>query len=240
MTAGYVRSMQLPGLDRDQSVAFVYEVNATRNTLSYATRIVATDALTDNTRDPIMSLMAAGLERLYKLTLGVIAIDRDGSWSDSKRFGHQIEKMHPEILDELERRSSASSYLRDLIRVVRDDRVLLAVIKCADTYGREGRYFYLDSLAGKQPRASSPHQAWRTVEATVLQHIDLAEPSARAAEGPADTERWRTLTTVRGAVINRSVINVWEVIAMCCVQGAVGELGRIFGRDVKPASVGRQ
>jgi hypothetical protein len=221
-------------------MAFVYEVNATRNTLSYATRIVASDALTDNTRDPIMSLMAAGLERLYKLTLGVIAIDRDGSWSDSKRFGHQIEKMHPEVLDELEQRCSANPYHRDLMRAVRDDQVLLAVIKCADAYGREGRYFYLDSLAGKEPRASSPHQAWRTVEATVLQHIDLAEPSSQAAESPADTGRWRALTTTRGAVINRSVINVWELIATCGVQGGFGELGRVFGRDVQPAAVGRQ
>src|SRR4051794_16053380 len=117
--------MHLPGLDdSEQAMAFVYEVNATRNILSYATRIVATDALTENTRDPIMSLMAAGLERLYKLTLGVIAVDRDGSWNDGKIFGHQISKMHPEVLSQIEQRSHAKPYLQELLCEVHDDLVL--------------------------------------------------------------------------------------------------------------------
>lgn len=166
-----------------------------------------------------MSLMAAGLERLYKLTLGVMAVDRDGSWSDGKSFGHQISKMHPEVLAEIERRSAAKPYLQELLCEVRDDRVLPAVIRCADSYGREGRYFYLDTLAGSPTRVVSPHDSWRMVEAAVLEQHQLAETRTRAAQDPANNERWRSLTAARGVVINRSVTNMWNLIAHCGVHG---------------------
>lgn len=232
--------MQLPGLNRDQSVAFVYEVNATRNTLAFATRFVSTDALTDNTRDPIMSLIAPGLERLYKLTLGVIAVDRGEPWGDGKSYGHQIGKMHPKIVVEIEQRSSARPYLQDLLGAVRADPVLPAVIGCADAYGREGRYFYLDTLAGNSTRVASPHKAWRTVEDVVTKHHQLSGPVAPVASGPDNAENRLAFTTARGAVISRSITDLWQLIADCGVQGVFGKLGRIYGRDVRPAAVGRQ
>ncbi|WP_415394215.1 hypothetical protein ACMTN4_00025 (plasmid) [Rhodococcus globerulus] len=230
-------------MDEEQSKAFVFEVNATRNLLAYGLLVITSDALTENTRDPIMTMLSSGLEKLYKLTLGIVALDRDGKWAkkaEMQGIGHKVGKMHPTVLDELDRRTSGGPrYIRELLDTVRGDPIIPVVIDCVDAYGREGRYFYLDALAGKTHSRSSPHESWRAIEAKVFDDVSAATQRLQAARARTDNEQSRDQNAV-GDRIAQSVTDVWTLIAMCGIQHFLGETGAVFGREIHPRAVGRQ
>lgn len=230
----------LPGLDVVQTRALFYEANATRNTLAYALRILATDALTENTRDPVMVLSASGIERLLKLTLGVIDVDQHQQWRDSKSHGHHVERMHHRVLDAIEQRAAAAPYVGQLLAVVRGDAVLPPLIACADSFAREGRYAYFTTLADKQPHVDSPDQAWRAVEDAAAQHPELAELQAQAMAHHADNEKQRAARIARGSIISNSLTNLWDLVTAAGTHHALGDLGHVLSQELKRSSVGRQ
>lgn len=231
--------MQLPGLDVSQSRAFVFEVNATKNTLACGLRLLSTDALTDNTRDPIMVLLSVGLERLHKLTLGVISVADSGHWDDSKAHKHRLSTMHHDVLEAISHRVT-SPYVEELLRATRSDALLDAVIACADSFAREGRYSYLDALSGGQQRATNPDAAWRMVEEVAEQRADVAARRQPALKAPTDNALWTAASIARGAAISQSVASLWDFIATCGAHGSLGDLGTRLGADIKRRSVGRQ
>lgn len=55
-------------------------MTSTRNLLAYGIRVIRTGAFIDTTRDPILTMLSIGVEKLYKLTLGLIALDCDHKW----------------------------------------------------------------------------------------------------------------------------------------------------------------
>lgn len=235
--------MKIAGLDQDASSAFFHEVNASRQLLAFGLKAVRSDALTANTRDPIMTMLSSGLEKLYKLTLGLAALDRDGRWAskgEMKTIGHKIGEMHPVVIDALtERTKGKSPYARQLLDAVAGDSVMPVIIECLDSYGREGRYFYLDLLAGKRQRRTSPHETWRAIETEVLADPEVKRVGAQAGQDYADNGHWRTLHDAVGERIATSVTDVWTVIAVCGRHRALGDAGVVFGLEVHPDAVGR-
>jgi len=232
--------MRLPGLDAQQARAFSYETNATRNTLACALRLLSTDALTENTRDPIMVLLSSGLERLHKLTLGVIAIDDTGHWGNSKARGHLVEEMHDSLMAEIDRRAVDHPDIRELAVATRSDAVLPAVITCADNFAREGRYSYLDALAGATTRATNPETAWRAIEDAASIDRDVAEQQARARQASSDNQKWSAARMTQNAAITRSVTTFWDLIAVGGAHRLYGELGRTLSTEINRRNVGRQ
>ncbi|WP_141217223.1 hypothetical protein [Rhodococcus sp. 14-2470-1b] len=232
--------MQRPGLDPQQARAFIYETNATRNTLACALRLLSTDALTENTRDPIMVLLSAGLERLHKLTLGVIAIDDTGHWGNSKSHGHRVEEMHHRLLADIDRRAADRPHVKALVKATRSDLVLPAIINCADSFAREGRYSYLDALATTQTRATNPETAWRAIEDAASMYRDAAEQQIQAGQAPSDNQKWSAARMTRNVAITRSVTTLWDLVAAGGEDGLYGELGRILSSEINRRNVGRQ
>ena len=234
--------MNIAGLDKEASPAFIYEIDAARHLLAYGLKVVRSDALTANTRDPIMTMLSSGLEKLYKLTLGLIALDRDNRWAskaEMKQIGHKIGEMHPVVLAELVQRvKDKPPYVQQSIETVSTDPVLPTIMNCLDSYGREGRFFYLDLLAGEPQQRSSPHESWRAIETEVLADPDV-RLSVKANRSVGDSEQWRTLRLAVGERIDASLTSVWTSIALCARHGALGEAGRVFGLEVHPDSVGR-
>jgi hypothetical protein len=92
------------------------------------------------TRDPILTMLSIGVEKLYKLTLGLIALDVDKQWPSAKVMkanGHKLGDMHQKVIEELrERTRSKSQYVRGLLAEVESDPVVIPVIEALDMYGR--------------------------------------------------------------------------------------------------------
>ncbi len=164
-------------LDRQQGFALLAEMTSTRNLLAYGIRVIRTGAFIDTTRDPIFTMLSIGVEKLYKLTLGIIALDRDHRWpvkTEMQKQGHKLVPMHTTVMNELRARTvDKSEYVRGLLADVDNDPVVLPIIEALDMYGRMGRFYYLDEL-GAAPQSVSPDEGWQNIE-----HAALADPAKR-------------------------------------------------------------
>ncbi|GAA1458008.1 hypothetical protein [Williamsia maris] len=58
--------MGIEGLDERQQLAFIAEIDSTRNLLAYGLRALRTDALIDNIQYPLLTVLSIGLDKLKK------------------------------------------------------------------------------------------------------------------------------------------------------------------------------
>ena len=114
--------MAIGGLDRQQGIALLAEMTLTRNLLAYGIRVIRTGSFIDTTRDPIPAMLSIGVETLYKLTLGLIALERDHKWptkTEMQKQGHKLGAMHATVMNELRARTTdKSEYVRGLLAEV--------------------------------------------------------------------------------------------------------------------------
>lgn len=235
--------MPVVDLDRQQGFVLIAEMTSTRNLLAYGIRVVRTGAFIETTRDPILTMLSIGVEKLDKLTLGLIALDRDHKWPNTaamKVWGHKLVPMHQAIMDELRNCTAGKShYVRGLLAEVDADPVVLPVIEALDMYGRMGRFDYLDQL-GDDPQPVSPDGAWQKIESAALTDPDVAALHRRAIDHVGDNEMWEVFIGGLNERIATSVERVWIMIAVCGRNHVIGETGGAFGFEVHPDAVGRQ
>lgn len=235
--------MAIVNLDRQQGFALIAEMTSTRNLLAYGVRVVRDGAFIDTTRDPILTMLSIGVEKLYKLTLGLAALDRDKKWPDAAAMqgrGHRLVPMHDEVMNALRiRTADKSDYVRGLVAAVDADPVVLPVIKALDLYGRMGRFYYLD-LLGDRPQSANPKDSWLEIETAVLADPEVARLYRRASRGAGDTQAWNAFTRALHGRIASAVEGIWIMIAVAGRNHALGLTGDSFGFEVHPNAVGRQ
>lgn len=242
-TRQYPGRMPIVDLDQDQGFALLAEMASTRNLLAYGVRVVRTGAFIETTRDPIMTMLSIGIEKLYKLTLGLIALDRDHRWPSKSQMrgrGHGLLVMHDEVMTELQQRSAGKShYVRSLIEKVDDDALVLPLISALDMYGRMGRFYYLDRL-GEHVQDVSPEDAWQRIEKVAFEDPAVAVLHRRAMAKLDDNDAWRASTRAFHNRIAVTVERLWVAVAVCGRNHLFGETGGTFGFEVHPDAVGRQ
>lgn len=235
--------MPIVDLNRQQALALIGETTSTRNLLAYGIRVIRTGTFIETTRDPILTMLSIGVEKLYKLTLGLIVLDHDHRWpstAEMKAWGHKLMPMHHKIMRELSTRTERQSrYVRELVAEVDADPVILAVIEVLDMYGRMGRFYYLDQL-GDDPQPVRPDDLWQKVENVALTDPPVAALHKRAMHHAGDNEIWTVLIRALNERIATSVEQTWAMIAVCGRNHALGETGGTFGFEVHPDAVGRQ
>jgi hypothetical protein len=235
--------MAFPNLDQKQTLALIEEMTSTRNLLAYGVRVVRTGAFVSTTRDPILTMLSIGVEKLYKLTLGLIALDVDQRWPSAKVMkanGHKLGDMHQKVIEELrERTRSKSQYVRGLFAEVESDPVVIPVIEALDMYGRRGRFYYLDQL-GESPQAVSPDDAWQKIELAALADPDVAAFYSRVNAHIGNKEMWNECKLALNERIAVAVERIWIMIARSGINHALGETGTTFGFEILPSAVGRQ
>ena len=235
--------MAIVHLDRQQGFALLAEMTSTRNLLAYGIRVIRTGAFIDTTRDPIFTMLSIGVEKLYKLTLGIIALDRDHRWpvkTEMQKQGHKLVPMHTTVMNELRARTvDKSEYVRGLLADVDNDPVVLPIIEALDMYGRMGRFYYWDEL-GAAPQSVSPDEGWQNIEHAALADPAVATLYQRATRNVGDNEAWDEFIRALHERIAAAVEGLWLAVAACGRNHALGETGGTFGFEVHPDAVGRQ
>ncbi|SDL66135.1 hypothetical protein SAMN05216298_4683 [Glycomyces sambucus] len=235
--------MVLPNLNQKQTIALLQEMTSTRNLLAYGIRVVRTGAFVETTRDPILTMLSIGVEKLYKLTLGLIALDVNQQWPSAavmRDHGHKLGDMHQKVIAELrERTRSKSQYVRGLLAEVEADPVVIPVIEALDMYGRRGRFYYLDQL-GESPQPVSPDEAWQRIELAALTDPDVAALYSRANATIGNNEVWNEFKAALNERIAVAVERIWIMIFRSGMNHALGETGTTFGFEIQPSAVGRQ
>lgn len=236
--------MGIEGLDERQQLALIAEVDSTRNLLAYGLRALRTDALIDNIRDPILSVLSIGLEKLYKLALGLAALDDGGGWPSAKVMrghGHGVKDMHEKVWRELRERTGGNIYLSQLMDAAIEDPVLIPMVDCLDMYGLRGRFYFLDLLGDEPQQRDAPQRYWIAVETAAYNASEnLRQLRANLFDDPSSAAADRTLRLALGDRIATSIEVAWDIVAQCGRIRALGPTGEVFGRDVKPTAVGRQ
>jgi hypothetical protein len=204
---------------------------------------VRTGAFIVTTRDPILTMLSVGMEKLYKLTLGLDFLDTDGRWPSKaamKQLGHGLEPMHDLVMRTIRRRTRDSTpYVRALVSQVDADPCVLPLIRTLDAYGRMGRFYYLDKL-GDSPQAVNPDELWDDVEHAARADPRVAALFVRAMADVQDNDVWDELTRALHDRIADSVEQIWTMIAVVGRNHALGETGTVFGFEIHPGAVGRQ
>lgn len=189
-------------------------------------------------------MLSIGVEKLYKLTLGLASLDRDGEWpskAQMKTRGHKLEDMHTAVLDELRARTTdKSEYVRNLLASVENDQVVYPLVMALGRYGQSGRFYYLDLLGDAPQEWDSPEGYWQQIEAAVVLEPEIAAAFSAAIEAVSNNELWDQLHDAIHERIASAIERLWEMIAVCGRNHALGQTGTDFGFEVHPNSVGRQ
>lgn len=236
--------MTIPHLEGEKSFALIEEMTSARNLLAYGTRAVRTAAFLDTTRDPVLTMLSIGIEKLYKLTLGIASLDAAQSWptkAQMKEFGHNLTDMHTSVMTELSQRTAASTdYVRGLLAEVEADAVVTPLIATLSRYGQSGRFYHLDRLGDTPQPWESPSAHWQRIEDAVLRDLHVGAAYRAATEDPTNRALWDYLQTLINHRIADTVERLWKAIAVCGRNHVLGETGTIFGFEVHPDAVGRQ
>ncbi|GGL06883.1 hypothetical protein GCM10007382_28650 [Salinibacterium xinjiangense] len=136
--------MPIEHLDNQKAFALIGEMTSTRNLLGYGVKVLRGARFIETTRDPIMTMLSIGVEKLLKLTVGVISLDETETWSSKPRmmsYGHGIVSLFDHVMEEIRARTlNSSDYVRGLVAGVDADPVLRPLLAALDRYGRAGRF----------------------------------------------------------------------------------------------------
>lgn len=135
-----------------QELAFLREIEGTRNLLAYGLRTIREGAFIETTREPIFTMLSIGVEKLLKLALGCSQLSTTSSWPSKgwmKSQGHGSAEMRASLLGVLDGLEvPISEFVSNLRDQCEGSALQGEIVRVLDTYGRWGRFYYLDRLGG--------------------------------------------------------------------------------------------
>ena len=114
-------------------------------------------------------LLASGFERLMKCYIAVVRKGRDGTYPDRaamKSLGHDLKSLLETICSEHYGGTQRALVQQDLA-FIRTDPVLKDCVKILSLFGKMGRYYNLDVVAGASHSPMDPKGEWEALESRV-------------------------------------------------------------------------
>lgn len=233
---GYRRAVGFEDWSFQRKVSLISEIDSARSLLEYGTRTLGeARAPLANIQDPILTTLSIGLEKLYKLTLGLVELDTNEQWPSEQTmrgFGHELGRMHRRVLDEIRVRSALRPYVLDHLTAVTADPVIGPMIDVLNDYGMSGRFYYLDLLSDDTVSRPDPRELWMAMEQAVDGEESLNRLFHKAAASDDATD-WEQLLHTRNLRLAESVSRLHELVALSWRHGCLGQTGREFSTAVK-------
>jgi hypothetical protein len=178
----------------------------------------------------VMSLLALGVEKWCKLTLGLLAETDGGSWPplrSMRAWKHDLLRLEREARTQLRARvplAVAPGHVGAGLDQLDQDPTLTDILTALGRYASQGRFFNLDTLAEAPQAGESPQLIWDAARDGVATRLGLWPrlSTADAAEAKLDINR---------AMVS-SVQGWWAWYRLCWVQGMCGSDARSLGRDL--------
>ena len=114
-------------------------------------------------------LLASGFERLMKCYIAVVRKGRDGTYPDRKAMtslGHDLESLIETICTEHFGGTERPLLQQDLT-FIKTDPVLKDCVRILSLFGKKGRYYNLDVVAGADHSPIDPKREWEELESRV-------------------------------------------------------------------------
>ena len=114
-------------------------------------------------------LMASGFERLMKCYISLVYEGEKGSYPDMgymKRLGHNLEHLFEEICTKFYG-GKARLLVQQEFNFITTDQTLQECIRILSLFGKQGRYYNLDIVAGSSQSPINPKEEWESLEASI-------------------------------------------------------------------------
>jgi len=114
-------------------------------------------------------LMASGLERLMKCYIALVFEDRNGSYPDvpyMQKLGHDLCNLLDKICAEFYGGKTRPLVQREFDFII-NDTTLQECIRILSLFGKYGRYYNLDIVAGSPHGPIDPKSEWEALETTI-------------------------------------------------------------------------
>lgn len=114
-------------------------------------------------------LMASGFERFMKCYISLVYEGREGSYPDMKymkRFGHDLEVLLRKICTDFYG-GKTRPLVQEEFDFMTTDPILQECIRILSLFGRKGRYYNLDIVAGSPDSPINPEDEWERLESSI-------------------------------------------------------------------------
>ena len=114
-------------------------------------------------------LMASGFERLMKCYISLVYEGQKGSYPDEKymkRLGHDLKALLKKICTEFYG-GKTRPFVQEEFEFITTDPILQECIRILSLFGKQGRYYNLDIVAGSSQSPINPRVEWESLEASI-------------------------------------------------------------------------
>jgi len=235
------------GLNQTQGFALISETTAARNLLGYGLWALRNARFWETTRDPILTMLSIGVEKMLKMSLGLAHVAEHGEWPPLATFRdvwrHDIGNMHDALLRTIRGRLSEAThraYVESKLVEVENDPALPLLMAALSRYGQTGRFYHLDELALSPQSGEDPGHMWSEAENVALRLDRAMKARFDAASSNPDPDAFDAFVHELEARLAESIERWWDIIALAGKHGILGERGGGWGHDVDRSMVGRQ
>ena len=235
------------GLNQTQAFALIFETTSTRNLLGYGLWALRNARFWETTRDPILTMLSIGVEKMLKMSLGLAHVAERGEWPPLTTFRdtwrHNIGNMQDDLMQTIRSRlpeATHPAYVESQLVEVENDPVLPLLMAALSRYGQSGRFYHLDELALSPQAGEDPRHMWSEAENVALRLDAAMKARFEAASSNPDPEVFDAFVHELEARLAASIERWWDVVALAGKHGIFGERGGGWGHDVDKSMVGRQ
>lgn len=186
--------------------------------------------------DTLLTVLSIGVEKLLKLTYGLIVEDRDGSWpskAEMRAVGHDVSGLEATCRSLLRARvqlAAQPGYIGGLLDDLDADAHVPKLMMILTKYGKAGRFAQLDYLSGQPQQGDSPRQMWDQYDTQLA-----SEPTALPLTTAISSEDFRRLVRTPLNTRHREIIDRWrEVYFRALIHGVAGQDAKALGWEFKP------
>ena len=114
-------------------------------------------------------LMASGFERLMKCYISLVCEGQKGSYPDMGYMiglGHDLEALLEKICTEFYG-GKTLPFVNEEFKFITTDPILQECLRILSLFGKKGRYYNIDIVAGSSQSPINPREEWESLEASI-------------------------------------------------------------------------
>jgi hypothetical protein len=223
-------------------VYLIHEQEASVSCLRHGLNILLDYRFAANDAEPLLVLLATGVEKLLKLTYGLMKETETGVWPTRQQmgsggWGHDVARLDANcrtLIRSGASRAACPHYIIGLVDKLNADPYVNAWLATLTRYATAGRFFNLDHLADAQQPAPSPRQLWDELLREVAGSD--REPTPPIGSSLIDRDALVLRAIKR---LTHTVWLWWETYNRAWVQGICGsQAKRLSGLMAPPPAIG--
>lgn len=220
-----------------QSLFLIQELDSAKHLLAYGIQTMRNAAFIDTAQDPILTMLSIGVEKQFKLALGLLNVEDNGEWLPSKRlkdeYGHDLIKMDRVLRKEINSRlenATHRSYVEEALTTLHNDPVWIPFLKSLSRYGKSGRFYYIDALADSPQLEESPKSYWEKAEKVAL----ATDPELKILFNQMvnDFSTPNAFNERLNSRLADSIQRWWDLVKISAIQGVFGDRAKSLGHQM--------